>query len=84
MDECYVYMYIISFYTTYDIILCVYIQKEFHKIVSIEQAICAFFTCIRVYVSRDSWITIELLSTISYCFLNRETLIWNKLEKELV
>lgn len=54
VDECYVYMYIISFYTTYDIILCVYIQKEFHKIVSIEQAICAFFTCIRVYVSRDS------------------------------
>lgn len=69
----------------YDIILCVYIQKQFHKIVSIEQAVCAFFACIRAYVSRDSWIMIERSFyqrfTIPYCFPNRETLICNNTGK---
>lgn len=63
MFTCVLYLSTYDIITTYDIILCVYIQKVFHKIVSIEQAICAFFfTCIRAYVSRDSWIMIELLS----------------------
>lgn len=55
MFTCVLYLSTYDIITTYDIILCVYIQKVFHKIVSIEQAICAFFfTCIRAYVSRDS------------------------------
>lgn len=43
MFTCVLYLSTYDIITTYDIILCVYIQKVFHKIVSIEQAICAFF-----------------------------------------